>query len=144
MKVKGITERQLRSIVRKVGVQFNNGPTKIGNYLFFTLRLPQFARAPKAKYRRTGTRGRRICAVCYHGHFAVMQRILDVNPDAVIRSAVATYLGKDDFEAKAPSVGERNVGSMMEPRMFIDSCNCGGTFDMMLREVKPATKEKTP
>ncbi|GAA3751156.1 hypothetical protein [Micromonospora maritima] len=49
-------------------------------------------------YRSRGYNGRRLNAVCWHGHREWMRAIYKAHPDAVIRTALATYRGAKHFE----------------------------------------------
>jgi hypothetical protein len=63
-------------------------------------------------------------AVCFHGHWRFMVSIFKLNPEAVIRTCRAAYLGVEDFHRKASRTGEGNVGSMMRPMRYSEACAC--------------------
>lgn len=68
-----------------------------------------------------GGRPRRCWAVDWHGHYAFMERVFDRDPGATIKSAIATYAGREQFYAIAPLTGARNIGSMMQPLAYEDA-----------------------
>jgi len=39
-------------------------------------------------------------AVCWHGHVAFMRAVFKRWPDATIKSSIARFRGKDDFDAR--------------------------------------------
>lgn len=127
MKVKGITEQQLRAIVETVSFEmydcnviFNREPERKGNFVFFTLRVNDSSRDGH----RITHSGRRHHSACWHVHRDVMREIFDANADAILVTALARYEGRDDFERKYPATGETNVGSMMQPLYMINACDC--------------------
>jgi hypothetical protein len=63
-------------------------------------------------------------AVCFHGFRAFMRACFARNPNAIIRTCRAAYLGSEDFEAKWPAVGSQNVGSQMCPIAYSEACDC--------------------
>ncbi len=63
-------------------------------------------------------------AVCFHGFRAFMRECFNKNENAIIRTAKAAYLGKEDFEAKWPAVGATYVGSQMCPVQYQECCDC--------------------
>ena len=98
--------------------QRDGTPIKTGRGLRFTL-LPQGKR-----YQRRGFTGRRINALCWHGHYAFMAALFERVPSARIVSAMVRYDGKDEFEAFADRTGDRNIGSEREPLAYRDACDC--------------------
>ena len=98
--------------------QRDGTPIKTGRGLRFTL-LPQGKR-----YQRRGFTGRRINALCWHGHYAFMAALFERVPSARIVSAMVRYDGKDEFEAFADRTGDRNIGSEREPLLYRDACDC--------------------
>lgn len=63
-------------------------------------------------------------AVCFHGFRAFMRACFARNPNAIIRTARASYLGSEDFEAKWPGVGSQNIGSQFCPIAYAEACDC--------------------
>lgn len=64
-------------------------------------------------------------AVCFHGFKVFMDKVFDRNPAAIIRTAKAAYLGREDFDRKWPAVGTQNVGSQFCPVYYNECCDCG-------------------
>jgi hypothetical protein len=140
MRIKGISEEQIVSIAKGLGLAFKNVRHE-GNYTCGVLRMavnigkkgwrkapPEALRYRKrsyaAHYRGSDAFGGNG-AVCFHGHKRFMEKIFEVNPGAIIRTKMAAYRGIDSFNEQWPRVGSRNVGSMMYPLSYQDACNCG-------------------
>lgn len=70
---------------------------------------------------RTSANGRHMPKASWQAHRDVMRCIFDQDPDAVLKTALATYHGRADFERKFEETGDRNVGSMMEPAKLRDT-----------------------
>lgn len=96
------------------------------------------------RWRRRSHQGRRIAAVCWHGHYAFMAAIFAADPDAELRTGIPDpdagrtpagamrtmiYRGAAGFAAKAPGTADRNIGSEFEPMTYGDACDCNGTLD---------------
>jgi len=109
MRIDGLTLSQMERIAQQTGVELYNvrvhplRPTHIE----CGLRPPHGAQT----YRKRSFSGRQCWAVCYHGHYEFLRRVFAAN-------------GKAEFEEKAPTVGEANVGSMGQPVQFRDACDC--------------------
>lgn len=67
--------------------------------------------------------GRRIAAVCWHGHRDLMRLLFERHPGARLKSALADYRGREDFEAKylgtRGSTNAWNVGLS-----YGEACTC--------------------
>ncbi len=128
MKIKGITESELRAAVQTASDEFYRGnivfrrePEKVGRFLHFTLAV-----------KGCGGRGahhtaqRRTAAACWHAHRDVMRAIFKLAPDALLITMLARYEGSEGFEHEFPMTGAQNAGSMMQSRLRQDCCKCGG------------------
>ena len=120
-----VDEQDLQAAATEAGVvltgqqaQRDGTPIRTGRGLRFTL-LPQGKR-----YQRRGFTGRRINALCWHGHYAFMAALFERVPGARIVSAMVRYDGKDEFGAFADRTGDRNIGSEREPLAYRDACDC--------------------
>lgn len=126
MKVWGLTVERIESVVQRVSamyeenIVFKREPEKDGRAVSFTLTVGD-TRAPGS--RRSNT-GRRISACCWHGHRDVMMALMLDNPRARIRTAFADYRGFVDFSNRFGATGKTNIGSIVEPMLFRDACNC--------------------
>lgn len=120
MKVKGVTEKQILQTAKRVGVEVEN-LAPVGNYFNFTLRTPVGA-PPDCKYRKRGHTGRRTYHICYHGHYAFMERLYTINPETIIRSTMAVYKNKADFERLAGKVAYAHVE--YAPGLAGGGCDC--------------------
>lgn len=67
---------------------------------------------------RTAASGRHMRKASWEAHRDVMKALFDVDADATIRTALATYRGKADFERHFPATAHKNIGSIMEPVTF--------------------------
>ncbi len=67
---------------------------------------------------------RRVHAVCWHGHRDFMIELFELDPDARVKTAIADYRGKADFEQKFPDTAYRNVGAPIYPRYMCEVCTC--------------------
>jgi len=125
MNVKGIPDvYDLKKIAAELQVQLYNLRRERNDSLSFVLRP-----LDRDRWRRKSAspvRSRRIWAVCFHGHYAFMRRVFELNPSAEIRTSMARYLGQVDFERKALGVGERNIGNPYNPVSLEGACFCGG------------------
>ncbi len=126
MRIKGITEHDLRQAVNTASKEYDNNivfkrePERIGNFLHFTLTVNKSA-DPGG---RRSHSGRCIAAACWHAHRDVMKEIFKRAPDALLITAMARYDGKQDFYYSFPGTGESNIGSMVFPLQMQDACDC--------------------
>jgi hypothetical protein len=65
---------------------------------------------------RTSASGRHMRKASWEAHRDVMRALFQHDSHATIKTALATYRGAADFEAKFPSTGRKNIGSMMQPK----------------------------
>lgn len=73
----------------------------------------------------SGEPGRRINAACWHVHRDFLREVFDINPDAKVISALATYNGEEDFEDKFPDTYYGSGMSGPAPIQEIGgACNC--------------------
>jgi hypothetical protein len=110
---------------------------RVGKYFGFVLRMAQNTPTRKAereddhhpamRYRKLGSDMKRWTgAVCFHGHKAFMDRIFERFPDAVIRTKLAAYLGREDFDKKWVSSGMIPEGPRYMGMQYREFCNCYG------------------
>lgn len=71
---------------------------------------------------RISPSGRRVAALCFHGHYGVIAELLK-NP-CYIKSCHARYNSLQDLESVAPVVGNKNIGSQFNYLALEDACNC--------------------
>lgn len=77
--------------------------------------------------------GRRSRATCWHAFRDMFAVIMTRDPAAVIRTGMATYRGADSFLELFPATADANVGSMVQPAILADLCDCeadGGRDDI--------------
>jgi hypothetical protein len=76
-------------------------------------------------YGPVDVRQKRINSACWHAHRDFLAEVFDVNPEAKVISALATYDGRDDFERKFPNTYEGQGMSGPAPISNIGAaCNC--------------------
>lgn len=137
MQITGITPELFTQIVARVGAkhyEHNLDPqvTSVQSAKRFRARVVCYesgARLPhlngmSAAGARRSWSGRRLNAACWHAYRDVLIGIFDANPDARVYTALASYKGKADFEAKYPATGYQNIGSMVQPAYMPDLCAC--------------------
>jgi hypothetical protein len=66
----------------------------------------------------------RVHAACWHAYRDVLTSLFEHFPKAIVRTAMATYEGKDGFERVYPATADRNIGSMAYPVCAADACDC--------------------
>lgn len=126
-----LSSSDIREIAAEVGVRIHaDDISKDGRAWNFRLALDTSIPKKESgyKYQRTSAsmfhEGRRVAAVCWHGHRDFMRAIFARDPDARIKSHFADYRGARDFEDSFPSTAHRNVGSLMYPMFAKDVCTC--------------------
>lgn len=73
---------------------------------------------------RNSASGRRGPWACWDSFRDVLAGIYIADPNALIRTGMATYKGAQDFLDKYLDTAKRNVGSRWAPVSFNDLCNC--------------------
>jgi hypothetical protein len=68
--------------------------------------------------------GRRMAAACWHAHRDVLRELFSQYPHATVRTALATYRGREGFEDWFEMTGATNVGSIAEPQRMDEACDC--------------------
>lgn len=81
-------------------------------------------RGPRSFY---GKPGKRIAAVCYHGHAAFMRELFALAPAATLISIMERFDGVEDFKAKACNVGEKRAGPH---ETYGELCDCVGDLTL--------------
>lgn len=91
------------------------------------------------------TGGRRVHAVCWHGHADFMALVFRADPAARFETAFATYAGIADFARNYRETAYRNIGAPIAPVSAASACRCGfsdtadhrhaGVIDDLLAEV---------
>lgn len=132
-----LTMSDYERIAQECGVRLYNsqeqGHTRAGARKVTLLLRTRYA-TPNAPYRKCGHQrrkdGERRTApglVCYHGHYAFMEAVMDADENAKIICGwyvKVTYDGRDSFYAQAGDVGTVNIGSMMDPQVLSAACYC--------------------
>lgn len=71
-----------------------------------------------------GTAGRRVHAVCWHGFRDFFRAVFRREPEARFYTALDTWRGSADFEARFRASGFRNVGPPIAPGSVASACRC--------------------
>lgn len=64
---------------------------------------------------RRSAAGRHMPKASWEAHRDIMEALFDADPDARIKTALATYRGRKDFHSKFPTTAHKNIGSIMHP-----------------------------
>ena len=118
MIVRNSTEEAVYAAAKDVNVNIVNA-RPAGRGIRFTLGL-----TGEKQYQRTGFTGRKVNAVCFHGHLEFMRALYRRSPEAKIITSMATYESANDLEYGEGAVADRNVGSMMNPALYHELCTC--------------------
>lgn len=86
----------------------------------FTLKVYD-NRGPGA--RRSPT-GRHNVAACWHAYYAVLRDLMTTFTHARVRTSWYSANGLFDWEQKAEDSRQINVGSIREPVLIVDLCDC--------------------
>ena len=136
----GISKEQLEQAAASINVAVDVRPTsgsgrrhrvKVNPLVPSTCYTPSGARkrgeAGNAPYQRISwqANGRRCHAVCWHGFRDFFRACFALAPEATFRTAMDTWKGRDDFEARFAASGHRNVGSQSAPMCAAEACVCG-------------------
>lgn len=131
----GPTLEELTSIADDLGMCLNNFHTLSSRTVSFTLRpIPDSTRY-KRRSQSTFRPNRYVRAICWHGHYEFMHRILEQSPNAKIAThspvgnpGALVYDGLDDFLDKAIETQYIDVGSMFRPVEWGELCDCHRGF----------------
>jgi hypothetical protein len=140
-----LSPEEIRQVAQSVGVRiFNDNPWNQGGIVkdgrAWNFRLGLKSDVPKRgdagyKYQRTSqsafNEGRKVAAVCWHGHRDFMRAVFALDPNARFKTAIADWKGSEDFERRFAQTAFNNVGSMMYPMFAKDVCTCStGEWDV--------------
>jgi hypothetical protein len=131
MKIFDVPLQDLESIAREIGVTFegtdesNSAGSRARGRLIPDRSKPSGSRP----YQRVSAsiafnEGRKVFAVCWHGHRDFMAKVFARFPNARISTAFADYRGIADFDGKYIDTAHKNVGSMMYPVSAWSVCDC--------------------
>lgn len=120
MKAKNVTIQELEKALKILNKSYDNNIVfkrlePVGRQVLFTLTV----KSSKGKGGRIGMNGRRIAAACWHVHGNLFDILIGLNPKAIITSCKST------ISASGGNWRDSNIGSMMQPLMFSDACECG-------------------
>lgn len=121
-----VTRGQLEQALKTVNEQYdgnvcwNRSPELRGKSQMFTIRV----QTGHGKGAKRAASGRRTASACWHVHRDFMVALFDLAPNTRLKTALADYRGRDDFNAKFEGTGNRNAGSAMEPQELRTACDC--------------------
>jgi len=116
----GVDMATLAQIAEETGVRLNEAAER-GKGIKFTLRPTGDA------FRKVNPiSGRRVSAVCWHGHAEFFERLFTLRPTARVKSQCADYKGLDDYRAKYRASDTRlgPEGNMYHRWKQSDCCDC--------------------
>jgi hypothetical protein len=131
MKIFDVPLQDLETIAREIGVTFEG--TDESNSAGYRVRgrlIPDRTKPKGSRpYQRVSadiafSEGRKVFAVCWHGHRDFMAKVFARYPDARIQTAIADYRGIADFDGKYIDTAHKNVGSIMYPVSAWSVCEC--------------------
>jgi hypothetical protein len=64
---------------------------------------------------RTAASGRHMRKASWEAHRDVLTALFDADPDATVKTALATYRGRKHFHDSFPATAHKNCGSVMQP-----------------------------
>jgi len=121
MYAKGVTIKEINAIAAECGFTTDASLNNRGQ-----IRFRIFPTSDRQRKLSTGwgSRGRRVNAVCWHGHRDFMYKMFDKFPHATLKTSIVTYKGLDDFTEKFNETGWKNVGPMIAPVFYREACKC--------------------
>jgi hypothetical protein len=119
MQVTGLSLTEFYRIVEKVSAETYRGNVIVaddahelsGNRFVARLKV----RDSHAYGARLSWTGRHMPAASWEAYRDVLTELFDRYPEARVRTVMATYRGKDGFEANYPDTAYVNIGSQMQP-----------------------------
>ena len=82
------------------------------------------------KYRRVSHTGRKIAAVCWHGHLEFFRQLFTLAPGARVQTAFTRDFPRGERWYTAENLErmyqatDRNIGSMYQPMYASEACEC--------------------
>ena len=128
MNIRKTTRAAIEAAAAEVGVEVEltrKGASRGGGETF-AVKVNLTHGPTREEYRRYSPSGRRVSAVCWHGFRDFYRALYERTPEAVVKSAMATYEGAEHFEATYRTTAGRNIGSLYNPCAAADACECGG------------------
>lgn len=132
MKIKNVSETELKEALAQTSALFDNNVdfnrferhgkqfnvtlrVKNGNVKHGSTRGAQLGNG----YLKGKTFPRHTFNACWHVHGTFFERLLEINPNAVITTMYAT------INKYGGNWVDRNIGSIMEPLLYSQACECG-------------------
>lgn len=120
MKTRNVIEKEMFAALRATNKKFANNVEfnrfdATGKNFNFTLKV----KSSKGKGARRGFQGRRLINACWHVHGTFFEELFKIQPQAIVVSSGVGKITKDEGNWQ-----DRNIGSIMQPMMFSDACDC--------------------
>ena len=115
-------ERTLSKVNRnfKKNIVWKRPPEKVGNRLRFTLTVID---SSKGGARRSAHNRRKVHAACWHVHGQFFYYLYQEAPTAIIKARDLTITGPT---TAGGNWKDYNIGSMINPFMYSQACECEG------------------
>lgn len=110
-------------------VIWNRSPEPVGKGFRLTLRVKD----SKGAGARRSNAGRRLVSACWHVHGTFFDNLPE---GAAIRTGEITVHPHEDWQ-------DRNIGSMFQPLMHSDACECGATINFSRAEMVAGALQTT-
>lgn len=122
MRISGVSLDEFKNIVNDVSQSLYHGNITVernahtvGGVRRPIIQARLVARDSRAYGARTSWTGRHTPSASWEAYRDVLAELFDRHPDALVRTGVAVYRGKEGFQREYPGTAYRNVGSMMMP-----------------------------
>ena len=116
MKIYGTTEEMLTEIAHSLDMKLYEARKSGKNAVQFTLR------PLGERFRKIAPSGRRVYAVCWHGHYRFFKKVLEVAGTKVVTS-LASYDSVQSLSRDA-GLSDVNKGNMINPVAYSECCKC--------------------
>jgi len=129
MLARHVTEETIREAARATGVRADISRVTSTSVRFrLGLDISNLYEDGTRRYQRTSSshfqKGRKVGAVCWHGHRDFFRKLFALAPEATVLTALAFYQGgPEDFEKQFPQT-DQNVGSALYPMLASEACTC--------------------
>lgn len=122
-----VTETDLRAAAERASKLYNgNVALDVRGMNGRAIRFGLKVRSSHGDGAHRSWQGRRTTSACWHVHAEFFRALFDAFPDARIKSAMADYKGRESFEKLYELTGMRNIGSMIQPCLASEACECAG------------------
>ena len=128
-----VTPFQIGKAASRAGVAISQRGIRPEGSRYRVTLAPTLNNGGKVAYQRRSHTGRKVAAVCWHGHRAFMRELFKLAPDALIITSISwsgkqklRYEGSEHFEAIHESTGGGLIGSISKAIAYKHACDCKG------------------